>query len=148
MSESDSKTLQAILTEVQGIHDDIRATETAQILLAELEMEQGTVNRASQRLEDARSKLVQVQKDQKVVAADLEAAEDRLNQASDSAEQKALTQDVERLKSNLAALKSDEQARSSTRQEAQDQLRIAQDALDSTQNELNTIVKRFSPGRN
>jgi len=35
-SQSDSQTLQAILNELKQIHEEIRVTETTQILLAEL----------------------------------------------------------------------------------------------------------------
>ena len=36
--ESDSQTLREILTEIRGIHEDVRVTESTQILLTELEM--------------------------------------------------------------------------------------------------------------
>lgn len=146
--ESNEKTLLAILAEIRGIHEDIRATETTQILLTELEMEQGVVNRATEHFDDARSRLLQLQQDQKGLAAELRRMEEQLNQATDSTEQKRLTDGVERHKSNLAALKGEEQLHSTALQEAQERLRSAQEALDSTQSELNEMVKRLSPGRN
>jgi transcription initiation factor TFIIIB Brf1 subunit/transcription initiation factor TFIIB len=79
--ESDSQTLREILSEVRGIHEEVRVTETTQILLTELEMQQSVVNRATENVDSARSKLLDVQRGQKLVVSGLEHAEDQLNQA-------------------------------------------------------------------
>ena len=41
-AQADSQTLQAILVEIRGLHNDVRLSETTQILLTELEMQQTT----------------------------------------------------------------------------------------------------------
>ena len=61
-SQGDSQTFQAILTEIREIHEELRVTETTQILLAEMEMQQSQVNRAQQRVDEAQSKLSQLKK--------------------------------------------------------------------------------------
>lgn len=147
-SDSANKTLLAILAEIRSIHEDIRATESTQILLTELEMQQSVVNRAIEHFDEARSRLLQIQQDEKGLVAELNRVKEQLNQATDPGEQKHLADEVERNKSNLAALKSEEQLRSTALQEAQERLRNAEEALDSTQSELNDMVKRLSPGRN
>ena len=143
--ESEAQTMQSILTEIRGIHEDIRATETTQILLTELEMQQSVVNRAMENVDSARSRLLDVQRDQKLVSSDLKRAEDNLSQVSDPNERKAFEQDLERHKANMAALKIEEQGRASTLQEMQERLKTAQDSLDNIENELSAIVKRLRP---
>ena len=145
-ADSTEKTLLAILAEIRGIHEDLRATESSQILLTELQMEQGVVSRAIERVDEVRSKLLELQQGEKMVTAEMKRTEDQLNQATDPGEQKHLADEVERHRSNLAALKSEEQLRSTALQEAQERLRNAQEALDSTQGELNDMIKRLNPG--
>ena len=147
-NDSTNKTLLAILAEIRSIHEDIRATESTQILLTELEMQQSVVNRATEHFDEARSRLLEIQQDEKGLVAELNRVKERLNQATDPGEQKHLADEVERNKSNLAGLKGEEQSRSTALQEAQERLRTAEEALDSTQSELNDMVKRLSPGRN
>jgi chromosome segregation ATPase len=142
---SDTKTLQAILAEVRAIHDEIRATETTQILLTELGMQQSVLNRATERVNEARSRLSDNQRDQKVVAGDLARAQDKVSQISDPTEKMHLNEEIDRQKSNIAALKTDEQSRSTTLEEAREQLRTAQDNLDKTENELNAILRQLRP---
>jgi hypothetical protein len=144
-SSTESQTLQAILAEVRGIHDDIRVTQTSQILLAELGMQQNVVTRALQRVDDARSKLAQIQVDEKHATGDMERLQDQLNQSSDSAERKRNSENIERLENDLATLKLKEQQGTTSLQQAQEQLRGAQETLDGTQSELNDIVKRMHP---
>src|SRR5437899_1357365 len=64
-TSSDSPTLQALLTEVRQLHQDLQVSlmriQSAQVLLSRLQLEQVAVSRASQHLDDARSKLAEVQ---------------------------------------------------------------------------------------
>jgi len=143
--ESDSQTLRQILAEIRGIHEDVRVTESTQILLTELEMQQSVVNRATENADNARSKLLDLQRDQKLVAGELEHAEDSLSQASKPEEQKHLSDEVERLKGNIAALKIEESSRATTLQEMEQRLQTAQDRLQDIQKELDEIIARVRP---
>lgn len=143
--ESDSLTLRQILIEIRGIHEDVRVTESTQILLTELEMQQSVVNRDTENADNARSKLLDLQRDQKLVASELEHAEDSLSQASKPDEQKHFADEVERLKGNIAALKIEESGRATTLQEMEQRLQTAQDSLQDIQKELNEIIARVRP---
>jgi hypothetical protein len=143
--ESDSQTLRQILIEIRGIHEDVRVTESTQILLTELEMQQSVVNRDTENADNARSKLLDLQRDQKLVASELEHAEDSLSQASKPDEQKHFADEVERLKGNIAALKIEESGHATTLQEMEQRLQTAQDSLQDIQKELNEIIARVRP---
>lgn len=56
-ASSDAQTLQSILTELRAIREEVKTTQTTQILLTELEMQQSVVNRATQQVADIEAKL-------------------------------------------------------------------------------------------
>jgi hypothetical protein len=143
--ESDSQTIREILTEIRGIHEDMRVTETTQILLTEFEMQQSVVNRATEKVDSARTKLLEIQRDQKLVTSDLERAEDHLSRASDTDERKHVAEEIERHKANIAALKVEERGRTTTLQQMEQRLQTAQDSLENIENELNAIIARLRP---
>ena len=143
--ESDSQTLRQILAEIRGIHEDVRVTESTQILLTELELQQGVVSRATENADSARSKLLDIQRDQKLSASELEHAEDNLTRASKPDEQKHFADEVERLKGNIAALKIEESSRATTLQQMEQRLQTAQDSLQDIEKELNEIIARVRP---
>src|SRR5216684_6457268 len=64
-ASTDSQTLQALLAEVRQLRHDLQTTtlaaQRAQILLYRLQGQEAIVARASQRLDDARARLAEVQ---------------------------------------------------------------------------------------
>jgi chromosome segregation ATPase len=143
--DSDSQTLLRILAELRAIHDDMRVTETTQLLVAELETQQGVVNRATENADNARSRLNGNRLDQKLLAADLNHAEDQLEKAASADEREALAQAIDQRKSNLAALKTAERDFSANLQEMEQRLQDAQDKLENIEAELNAAMSRLSP---
>jgi septal ring factor EnvC (AmiA/AmiB activator) len=87
-SQADSQTFQAILTEIREIHEELRVTETTQILLAEMQMQQSQVNRAEQRVDEAQSKLSQLKTDRRYFEGKLARSEDALRQDTEPLKQK------------------------------------------------------------
>ena len=77
---SDSQTQQALLTEVRALRQDLKVSlarmQSAQILLSRLQIQEVAVTRASQHLDDARSKLAEVQVVLKSEAAEIKHLED------------------------------------------------------------------------
>jgi chromosome segregation ATPase len=142
---SDSQTLDAILSELREIHDELRSTRVMQTLLAELEAKQSVVNQTQERVDQERSSLIQLQIDQKRASGETDRAQDKLDQSSEPAEQKRLTEEIERLRANVPALKAQEQARQSLLDEAQQRLRDSQDALEGVQDQLNAMTKNLNP---
>src|SRR5436309_6175159 len=80
---ADSQTLQALLSEVRQLRQDLQTTtiaaQRAQILIYRLQGQEAAVARASQRLDEAREKLARSQDDRKHVAADVKRFEDSLS---------------------------------------------------------------------
>jgi chromosome segregation ATPase len=143
--ESDSQALREILAELRAIHEDMRVSETTQILIAELEMQQSAVSRATENADSVRAKLNDVRREQKLVTTELETAQENLDKATSADERNALSTEIERHKSNIAALKTVERDETVTLQEMEQRLQTAQDKLESIQDQLNTAISRLGP---
>jgi chromosome segregation ATPase len=144
-SPTDSQTLQAILTEMRSIHNDVRLSETTQILLTELEVQQTAVNRVTQKRDEARTKVSQIQNGEKNMAAEVARFDDSANATIDPAQKKQMTQNMDRIKSTLANMKSQEQDAQNELQDAEAALRKEQDTLAGIQDQLNDVVKKLQP---
>lgn len=143
-----SRTLEDILSELRAIHQDMRVTETTQLLVAELEMRQSLVNRATESADNARAKLADVRRDQKQVAAELQQAEELLDQATNSDDKNGIKEAIERHKSNIEVLKTVERDSSMTLQDFEQRLTTAQDRLAEIESELTAAISQLGPARN
>jgi len=141
--DSDVQTLKQILTELRAIHQDMRVTETTQLRVAELQMQQATVNRATESADAARAKLSGIHLDQKRAADELARSEDRLEKAQNLDERNALSQDIDRRKSDVAALKAIERDSNSNLQAMEQRLQNAEDKLTNIEGELNAAISRL-----
>jgi hypothetical protein len=92
LAPSDSQTLQALLSEVRQMRQDLRTTTIAaqrsQILIYRLQGQEASVARASQRLDEAREKLARTQDERKHVVADVKQVEDFVNNTENPATQR------------------------------------------------------------
>jgi hypothetical protein len=143
--DSDSQTLHQILVELRAIHQDLRISETTQLLVAELQMQQGVVSRATQDVDNAQTKLNGIHLDQKRVSADLDRAGDQLEKDVNPDERNAIAERIEEQKSNLAGLKIAERDLAATLQDMQQRLQNAQDKLAGIESELNAAIARLGP---
>ena len=144
-NQSDSQTLQAILSELRAIrselHDQQARNQTMQVLLFQMQTYQTAVNRATQRRDDARSKLSDLGDLFRHIAADISRQEESLKDAQDEADKKRLAAELERSKAGLVSAKALEQDRITALQQAEAQLQKAEDAFDAVQNELGQLLK-------
>lgn len=146
-SGTEEQTLASILAELRSMHEDMRASQSLQVLIAEMQIQQDAVNRASDRAEQARSILTTIQSGLKEATIRLSGAQDKLNSAANSTDQTRWKDEVDREQQAIKMMQGEEQARSSTYDDLQAKLRNAQDDLDSTQNQLNTLLKKIAPGQ-
>lgn len=144
-NQTDSQTLQSILVEIRGLHNDVRLSETTQILLTELEIQQTAVNRAMQRRDDVQAKASQAHESQVHIAAQLAQFEELGNTTIDPAQKKQMTQMQEQIKSQMAMLKGQEPGRTNDLLEAESALRKEQNTLSGIQDQLNDVVKKLQP---
>jgi chromosome segregation ATPase len=144
-TSSDSQTLRALLSEVRELRQVLQSSltriQSAQILLSRLQIQEMAVTRASQHLDDARSKLAEVQVALKSEGAEIKHFEDYTPNAGESAAQ--VEEALKRAKSDLEASTDLEQQRQATESEAEEQLRTEQDKLNSLEAQLDELVRNM-----
>jgi chromosome segregation ATPase len=113
----------------------------AQILLSRLQIQEVAVTRASQHLDDARSRLAEAQLVLKSEAAEIKHLEEDAPNAGESAAQ--VEDAVRRVKSDLEAATVVEQKRQAIETEAEQQLRTEQDKLNTLEVQLDELVREM-----
>jgi hypothetical protein len=141
----DTQTLKTLLTEVHGLRQDLQSSlariQSAQILISRLQIQEVAVSRASQHLDDARSKLAEVQVVEKSEATEIKHLEDKQSDGDNSAQ---LQEVINRTKSDLEVSTNLEQQRQSIEIEAERQLRTQQDKLNKLETQLDELVGKMS----
>jgi chromosome segregation ATPase len=142
---TDSQTLQAILVEMRGIHNDVRLSQTTQILLTELEVQHGVVDKATDKRDTARNRVSQLQSNQKQFAAQIAQIDESLKTTIDPVLQKRLSDQMQNMKTTLATFKSQEDDTANAVQDAESALRKEQETLQGIQAQLDEVVKQLQP---
>jgi hypothetical protein len=142
----DSQTLQALLTEVRQLRQDLRTTTVAaqrsQILMYRLQGQEAAVLRASHRLDEAREMLARTREDRKLVAGNIKQNEEFASNSENSPTQrKSVENSLAEFKERLESLESDEQQRQSREIEAEQQLRTEEARLSDLRNQLDRLDK-------
>lgn len=140
-TKSDSQTLQQILDEIRAIHRDIRANSTTQLLLAELQLAQTSLDRAIQRRDTLRSEVTQIQGDEKFGQADI--AEESAGKILDATQKAQLADRLDHLKEGLSRITAMEHGESEQLQDAETRVRTAQTSVDNIQSQLGELVKKL-----
>ena len=142
----DSQTLQALLSEVRQLRQDLQTTtiagQRAQILIYRLQGQEAAVARASQRLDEARDKLARIQDERKHVARDVKQHEDFISNTENSLAQRKEAEDsLRQLKTRLESLENEEQQRQTREIEAEQQLRTEEVRLSDLRDQLDRLDK-------
>ena len=142
----DSQTLQALLSEVRQLRQDLQTTtiagQRAQILIYRLQGQEAAVARASQRLEEAREKLARTQDERKHVAADVKQQEEFIsNMENPAAERKEVERMLFQSKTRIESLDSQEQQLQTREIDAEQQLRAEEVRLSDLRDQLDRLDK-------
>jgi isoleucyl-tRNA synthetase len=143
-TSSDSQTMQSLLTEVRQLRQDLQVSftrmESAQILLSRLQIQQVAVSRASQHLDDARTKLAEVQVVITSETAEIKHYEDAPGNGENQAQAEAA---LNHAKSDLEVSTNLAQQRQSIETDAELQLRTEQDKLSRLESLLDELVEKI-----
>lgn len=145
-SGTDSQTLRALLEEVRLLRHEIEvsmvATQRAQILIYRLEIQQTSVARAAQRLDEARAKLAETQSNRAKLAQEIKLNEDGLARTDNpDLDRKMVEEGLISLRAGLAQLQVDEQERQARETEADDRFHLESAKLAELQSELDKLDK-------
>jgi DNA repair exonuclease SbcCD ATPase subunit len=144
-TSSDSQTLQALLTEVRELRKVLQVSiakmQSAQILLARLQIQEAAVTRASQHLDDARSRLAEVHLVLKSEAGELKHLEEDAPNPGETPAQ--IEEAVKRVKSDIESATNLEQQRQAIESEAELQLRTEKEKLSTLESQLDDLVRNM-----
>jgi DNA repair exonuclease SbcCD ATPase subunit len=142
---NEPQTLQALLTEVRELRQELRFSlariQTAQILLSRLQTQQSVVTHAADRFDEARAKFDAAQDRRQHEATEFKRLEDSLSSEENPAQQKMLEDEIVHFKSELEASTAAEQQSQAIENECEQQLRIERDKLDAINAQLDEILK-------
>jgi chromosome segregation ATPase len=142
---SDTQTLQALLTEVRALRQELRVslnrTQTMQILLVRFQMQEGAIARASDRVNEARQKLLDTQIHQKELTAEAKQTEEAMDSDPNPQRQADFQDRLKQIKSNLDVLGTVAQQRQTAEVQAEQQLRDEQDKLSALESQLDEVVR-------
>jgi DNA repair exonuclease SbcCD ATPase subunit len=139
------QTLQALLSEVRALRQELRVslnrTQTMQILLVRFQMQEGAIARASDRVNDARQRLLETQVHQKELTAEAKRLQDALDSAQNQQQQADLQDRIKQIKSQLEIIGNLAQQRQTVEIQAEQQLRDEQDKLSALEGQLDGLIR-------
>jgi len=140
--------MRAFVAEVRLSRKDLQATNghalKAQVLLYRLQVQEATVSRVSQNLNDLRSSIVTMQERQRNLMATIKHFE-KLVDDSDTppAQRKDAEGEISVLKTELEGLTAEEQQRQTAKIEAEEQLRTEQAKLSALEDRVDRLEKEL-----
>ncbi|MFI5098764.1 MAG: hypothetical protein ACHQT6_12395 [Candidatus Acidiferrales bacterium] len=142
----DSQTLQALLSEVRQLQQDLQTTtiaaQRAQILIYRLQGQEAAVARASQRLDEARDKLTGTQAQRNYLATDIKRHEEFISNTENPATQRREFEErLPRLKSELESTENLVQQQQTRETDAEQHLRTEEGKLGDLQDQLDRLDK-------
>ncbi len=147
-TSNDSQGMQALVAEVHQLRKDLQVTHgydlKAHILLYRLQVQEATVGRVAQHLNDLRSRLAETQGHRRDVAASLKRLEESLDSTEISpADRKQVQWEISAKKSELESLAAEEQQRQSAEMEAEEQLRTEEAKLGGLEDRVDRLEKEL-----
>ena len=147
---SDAPILQALLTEIRELRQDLQTTAAAiqrvQIVMFRVQTEAQFLSRATQRVDEARNRCNNAQQQKRFLATQIEQLEARRSNPQTAADQ-ALADNIARLKANLESMGTEEQQCQAREIEASAQLRDEQNKMNDLQDQLDKLDKALAAGR-
>ena len=145
---TDSDTLKSLLTEVRLLRHDLQTTtvaaQRAQILVYRAQAQESVARRMQERVDDTRSKLAQIQFEQRNRASSVKQVEEKRSRSeTTTAEQKELEGVLVQIKARFDADANREQETQAKLIEAEEQLRLEQAKLGGLQDQLDQLEKQL-----
>jgi chromosome segregation ATPase len=144
-SSPDTALTQALLTEIRQLRQDLQTTaatiQRVQIVMYRLQAQSGLLSRATQRLDDARTRCTVAQNQQRNFTTQIQQMEERLRANIDPAERKQVEEQLRRSKSSLEMFGNEEQQCRAREAEADSQFRVERAKLSDLEDQLDKLDK-------
>lgn len=141
----DTQLTQVLINEIRQLRQDLQTTavtiQRVQLVMFRVQAQAALATRATQRLDDARSRCSQMQFQRKMVTDDLDRTEQRVRAAQNPTEKKNAEDMLPRLKAQLDMSAMQEQQCQSSQAEAESQFRTEQAKLNDLQDQMDKLDK-------
>lgn len=142
-AEPQTRTMEAVLSEIRQLRQDLQAaavaTRKAQIVIYRLHVQGTVVERARERLENAKGALAQLEIQRRELNEQIQQFEETRNHAETEREGKQCEDFITRFKSSLEALVPDEQELPAKQIESEADFQTEQSKWERLQDELNRL---------
>jgi len=151
-NSNDSRTLQALLTEVRQLRQELEATalvtHKVQVLLYRLQTQSTTVAQLSRSVDQAHSDVNQMEDERTRLAADIKQHEEFIgNTSNTSGDRKAVEDALPGLREKLLSLDNQLQQAQEKESSTQEQLRSQQAKLERLEADFDRLEKSFETNR-
>jgi hypothetical protein len=152
----DTQLTQALLNEIRQLRQDLQVTavtiQRVQIVMYRLQAEASLLNRATQRLDEARNRCTQAQSQKKMMTTQIEQAEERQRSSQNPVDKKAAEEMLQRMKPSFEMWTTQEQQCHSAEADADSQFRAERAKMSELEDQLDRLDKVLSsvgatPGR-
>jgi chromosome segregation ATPase len=147
-TSADSRTLQAILEEIHKLRQELQMTsatvQRAQILLYRMRAQLDVVNRATDRLEQAKTELNEKKTHRAELAGFVKQHQELLEQTRDPEGRKGIEMQLSILKNQLEQQAAEEPEAEAKEAECSNQLRNEQAKLEELQNQLDRLDSQLA----
>ncbi len=147
---SDTPVLQALLTEIRQLRQDLATTaatiQRVQIVMFRVQNESQFLSRAAQRVDEAHNRCTGFEQQRRFTAQQIEQLEARRGSSQSPADQ-ALADNIARMKASLESIGVEEQQCQTREIDATAQLRDEQAKMNDLQDQLDKLDKALSGGR-
>ncbi len=144
---TDPQTLQALLTEVRQLRQDLQAgmaaVQRSEILLHRLEMQEAAVARALVRRDEQQSKLAEAQHNRKDTAARIKEMEEELHSTENVNLRREIEGTLPQFRARLEMWGNEEEQRQGKAIEAEEKLRIEETIRTELQKRLDELDKQL-----
>lgn len=141
--EPETRTMEAVLSEIRQLRQDLQtaaiAARKAQIVIYRLHIQEGVVERATERLENAKNSLAQLESQKKYQIDEIKRIEEMKENATSDQQRMQLENYLSQLRASLEASGPEEQELQAKQIELQTDLRAEQAKWERLQSELDRL---------
>jgi hypothetical protein len=144
----DSQLNQAMLVEVRQLRQDLQSAaatiQRVQIAVYRIQTETALLDRATQRVEQARASCTGTERERKMLTIQIEQLDARRRNSQSSADQNAVEEQLSQFRSSLGQVASDERQCQVEQVDAEAQFRAEQAKMNELQDQLEKLDKALS----
>jgi chromosome segregation ATPase len=144
-AQTDTQLTQTLINEIRALRQDLQTTaatiQRIQIVMYRLQAQTAIINRATQRLDEARNRCTNAQNQHRMMASEMQRQQDHLRTVQNPVEQKQAEEMLGRLKSQMDMFANEEQQCQVRESDADTQYRAERAKMAELEDQLEKLDK-------